>query len=344
MVLVVSSGYGTCCSCYWPVLAPVYLTIKKKEVSMNKKYTIALLYTRQGSFHTKAYDAFIAAAEQDPFFVEHCTFKTYEPHAMEPLLTNQLAKSIVDEEPDLIVSFGALLSRSVVSATRARSLDIPVVFIGVSNAVELGLVNSLESTGNNVTGVATAGDDLNIPYELFAMLKEDLKKILLPYYVGEGGLAEATIRRVHDSFAEKGVVVRPLPILSIGDVDHQVRGALGDSDTVMFLEGDKLESARSVLINICNRYKRTLFALDLTPVAKGAAFGYGVDPTLPGKAGVTIVKKVLQGALPSELPIQLLENSRRFLINEKALQEQGATIRPELMQLLKTVSFYREEA
>jgi putative ABC transport system substrate-binding protein len=62
----------------------------------------------------------------------------------------QLAAALVATKPDLIIA----LSSQAMQAARQQTDKIPIVAIGLSDLVELGLVASLARPGGNLTGSA----------------------------------------------------------------------------------------------------------------------------------------------------------------------------------------------
>ena len=80
-----------------------------------------------------------------------------------------IADSFVTQGVDLIYSIATSSSQAAVSA--CEGTDIPVIFNAVTNPVDAGLVDSMASTGKNVTGVS----DINPVEQQIALIAELLE-------------------------------------------------------------------------------------------------------------------------------------------------------------------------
>src|SRR3989344_67293 len=66
-----------------------------------------------------------------------------------------IAEQAVSQNPDLIYAVTSVSGRAAKAATeRADRMDIPIIFAHADHPVETGLVESMESSGNNTTGIA----------------------------------------------------------------------------------------------------------------------------------------------------------------------------------------------
>ena len=93
------------------------------------------------------------------------------------------ARQLVQYGVDLIFAAG---DASATAAQRTTT-QIPIVFTGLSNPVELGLVESFARPGGNITGVADLRRELNAKrLELFQQLLPGLKRVLLLFDANDG--------------------------------------------------------------------------------------------------------------------------------------------------------------
>ena len=104
-----------------------------------------------------------------------------------------MAADLVSRNVDVIVTAGG--TTSALAAKNATS-TIPIVFTGVSNPVELGLVASLARPGGNVTGFSLMGFELQAKrFELLSELVPQARVIAL-LVNPSGPVAEALIREL----------------------------------------------------------------------------------------------------------------------------------------------------
>ena len=79
-----------------------------------------------------------------------------------------LAKELIDLHPDLIIA----VSTSATVPLRQQTTSIPIVFVGVSDPVGLGVVESLAHPGGNITGFTLF--EFSIATKWLEVLKETL--------------------------------------------------------------------------------------------------------------------------------------------------------------------------
>jgi putative tryptophan/tyrosine transport system substrate-binding protein len=100
-------------------------------------------------------------------------------------------------------------------AARAAQLaitQIPIVFMGVGDAMGTGLIQSLARPGGNLTGVTTLNLELAPKrLELFRELVPGLRRVLFPYDAAEA-YAAAKLRAYRDAARQLGVVLVEQPV------------------------------------------------------------------------------------------------------------------------------------
>ena len=254
---------------------------------------MALVYGHDIYFHERAARGFIAAPDNNLYDI-----KKYVVSSLDALVLRQIAQAIIDDKLDIIVPIGTSVSRAIVSVLKSRKELIPVVFVGVSQADKVGLVHSLKKPGCNVTGVATFGEESTRAFNILRYLKPTLKKILLPYdALSPGGVGVRMAENIKENLNTHGVHVTLLPINSISEVLERVAGLIADHDTITYLEGDRVGDAFCGLICLCNKYNKTLLALELEASQQGCAISYEVQPDVVGAAALKSVNKILLGKI-----------------------------------------------
>ena len=88
-----------------------------------------------------------------------------------------LAAELVALNPDLLICSTGQAAMGLKTAT----VTIPIIFVGIANPVDLGLVQSLSRPGGNITGLTTfvPGDFATKQIEILRELVPDVSKIAI---------------------------------------------------------------------------------------------------------------------------------------------------------------------
>jgi len=236
------------------------------------------------------------------------------------------AEELVALKPDLIIAIG---SPAALAAARATQ-TIPVVFINVSNPVDLDIVKSQQPPGRNVTGISNVGDQ-TLPKQL------ELGMTLLPKATRIGLLVQrddVSVRQHLRTFdaASKTRSVR----YTVYQVEHQfdlkhafeeIRRARTEllivTAQVLFFNAAKELGALSTATGIpavC------AFRVDTD---SGCLASYGINtPSSHRKAG-TYIAKILAGSSPADMPVEQ-STQAEMVINLKVAKALGITVPNEL--------------
>lgn len=236
------------------------------------------------------------------------------------------ARELVQHGADIIL---AAEDEPAQAAQQATS-QVPIVFTAVSNPVELGLVESFARPGSNITGVTDLAPDLNPKrLELFQTTVPTLQRVFIPY--------DATSAAVTDEMAGLRQASRRLGIELIG---HGVRS---QSEAQTVLAQIRKEQVDGILVLRCCAFNIPGFALEAATEQKipamfesafwterGALVSYGPDYYASGKQAARLVDKIIKGAKPAELPVEV--NTRiELAINLKTAKALGLTIAPQVL-------------
>jgi len=220
-----------------------------------------------------------------------------------------LAAELVRKNVDVILAIGPEAATAAARATRT----IPIVFWGVGQPVEQGLVDSLARPGGNVTGLAWSAA-LGVATKQLELLKE-----ILP-------LAEriAWLEAPSASTAVSGERLAE-PRLDIGDAGRRLgfdlfeevvqRPEDFDAAFTRILEArPQAIAVRSSMLTWRERKRIADFALrqrlpsvfgERDYVEAGGLISYGVNWRATVPPTVAYVDKILRGAKPTDLPVEL---------------------------------------
>ena len=233
-----------------------------------------------------------------------------------------LAAEMVGLRVDIIVGVGAVVARAAKSVTTT----IPVVFEVVIDPVADGLVASLERPGGNLTGLTTFD-----PQE--ARKKLELLKEMLPGLACVALLGDQALRNTkgHEEQA-RALGLQPQTL--------KISGANPDLEAVF--EAMRRESAGALLVlgqpatAIHRRRIAEMAAKHRLPTLfssrdTGGLIEYGTSLIEVSRRMATYVDRILKGAKPADLPIEVVIR-QELIVNLRTAQEIGITIPPEVLK------------
>ena len=237
-----------------------------------------------------------------------------------------VARELVKLGPDLIFAHRDGAAQAAINATDR----IPIVFVGVNDPVELGLIQSFARPGGKITGVT----DLRLKLgpkrlEVFHEMVPGLKRVLYLYnptdtysVMGAKVYREAA-RRLGIELVEKTVRTEEEARVALAQVRKgEVDGILRPSSPSLNIPGFILEAA-------AQRAIPTMFNSTFW-VERGALASYGPDEYETGRQAARLVDKILKGAKPAEIPVEV-NTKIRFTINMKVAKALGLAIAPEVL-------------
>jgi len=184
----------------------------------------------------------------------------------------------------------------------ARGSKIPVVFGCVTNPVDSGILQSMDTaTGTNVTGL------YGIPpvaamFDLVLRMRPQAKIFGTIYNAAETN--SQIVNRLAKAEAEKrGLGWREIQVASSAEIRNAAEALARQADTWLMLQDNTVASAFDAITRVARDSKIALFSLDTTTVERGAIASYaqnqyqaGIDwatevavPVLLGRDAGTVV-------------------------------------------------------
>ena len=238
-----------------------------------------------------------------------------------------LAKDLLALKPDVILSVGTPASQAIHRATR----DIPVVFVAVSDPVASGLVASLARPGGNVTGVSNFLP--GITGKLLELLKAVAPGVarvaVLHDPANNGKLLEVKI--LQTTGKQLGVAIEPVAVRTAADVDRAFSDFAATANFGVVTLLDAITNAnRARIARLAADSKLPSIYQIRDFVKDGGLMSYGLNLCEHYKRSATYVSKVLKGAKPTDLPVEL-PTSFELVINLKTAKAIGIAIPNELL-------------
>jgi putative ABC transport system substrate-binding protein len=215
-----------------------------------------------------------------------------------------LAADLVSRGVAVIVVSGASLS-----AAMAATRTIPIVFIGGIDPVSQGLVTSLNQPGANVTGISFTRPALNA--KRLELLHELLPKstVVTVLLDPNGPAFEAQLQNVGAAARTLGRQIVIVQAGNDGDFDTVLTRILQPAPGALFVGGSEFFiSQRQKLVMFAAGHALPASYDGREFVEAGGLMSYGANASDAYRRGGAYVGRILKGAKPSDLPIQLPTN------------------------------------
>jgi putative ABC transport system substrate-binding protein len=241
------------------------------------------------------------------------------------------AKELVDLQPDVIFA----RSTPATAALLKNSHSIPIVFAVVSDPVGEGFVKSLARPGGNATGFTNAEDSLTGKWlELLKQVVPAMNRVgfIFDPKVAPGGGAYYTglIKTAAASFR---VTTVAMPVHDPGEIERAIDDLARSPNSGLVVLPDATTNVhRAQIIALAARLRLPAIYAFHNLADEGGLMSYGIEVVDMFRHGGSYVDRILRGAKPADLPVQLPEKFE-LVINLRTAKALGLTISNQ-MQLL----------
>jgi putative ABC transport system substrate-binding protein len=233
-----------------------------------------------------------------------------------------LAQELVGQQPDIIVTGGTLATVALQRETRT----LPIVFVNVSDPVASGIVARLDRPSGNITGFATMEASLGGKWlELLLEIAPALTRAAIMFNPDT-----APVSHFMPSFETAARSLKVVPIIAPVHSDLEIETAIiglghEPGGGLVVMPDAFLNVHRAPIILAAGRnnvpavYNLSVFVKD------GGLFSYGIDQVDTYRRAATYVDRILRGAKPAELPVQL-PTKFEMAVNLKTAKALGLTV------------------
>jgi putative ABC transport system substrate-binding protein len=239
------------------------------------------------------------------------------------------ARELVSLQPDLILA----QTTPVVAALQRETKTIPIVFVVVSDPVGSGFVESLPHPGGNITGF------INIESSLAGKWIETLKDIV-------PGVTQAALmfnpetapvayfQQPFETVARSsGIEPTAAPVHSEADIERIFASLADKPKTGLVMMPDIFTATPrnlALVIALASRYRVPTVYPYRYMVTAGGLISYGVDPVDLFRRAPAYIDRILKGANPADLPVQL-PTKFEMAVNLKAAKALGLDVPPSML-------------
>jgi putative tryptophan/tyrosine transport system substrate-binding protein len=237
------------------------------------------------------------------------------------------AAELIGMTPDVVASGGATALAAVLKTTRI----VPIVFVGVTDPVGAGFVESLAHPGGNATGFTQF--EYGISGKWLELLKQIAPRMTRAAIIRDatvaGGIGQlAAIQSVASSL---GVELSPVGVRDAREIERGVSTfARGPDGGLIVVSGASTARHRDLIITLAARYRLPAVYPFRYYVTSGALMSYGPDTVDPYRQAAGYIDRILKGEKPASLPVQA-PTKYELVINLKTAKALGLEIPPTLL-------------
>ncbi|MCK5766994.1 MAG: ABC transporter substrate-binding protein, partial [Candidatus Atribacteria bacterium] len=275
-----------------------------------------------------ARDGFIEALEEAGF--KEGVDVVYDLQSAQGDFNNaiSIAQKFKDDKVDLIVAIATPTAQAALQVNN----EIPIVINAVTDPVAASLAKSWESSGNNLTGMSDAAPNKQ-QVELIPRFLPEAKNVGTIYNAGEAN-SVVQVEVAKGVCKELGLNLIEVTVSNSSEVLMAAQSLAGRVEAIYIVTDNTVVSALESVINVCNRQKIALIVADPSTVDKGALASYGIDYFSLGKRSGEIALKIIEGAKPSDIPIQMITDPKdlQFVVNLDAAKVIGLTVSDKIIE------------
>ena len=243
---------------------------------------------------------------------------------------------MVDQNVDLI--FAASLE-PVVAAKKVTSVNkIPVVLALGGNPALIGLVESIQKPGGNITGMTWLAWELSGKrLEILAKIDPRIKRVMVFGKKGSKPM-KFSLESIKPVAERLGITIILKEVSDFKDLEKVVKNiSRKDADAIYYAPDPFISRYSTFLINHSLEQKLPTIFADEYFAQQGALASYGGNFVSSGKQASRIAGKILfENQVPQDLPIESV-NKVDLAINLASAAKIGLTIPQEVLSLTQIV-------
>jgi putative tryptophan/tyrosine transport system substrate-binding protein len=232
-----------------------------------------------------------------------------------------LADELLSAGVELVLAVDTPSTEALLQRTRT----VPIIFTGVADPVAAGLVSSLARPGGNATGLSNDLTDLNDKYVEFSReLVPGLRRLAVMFNP-ENQASARGFHRIETPASTFGVEVVPTPVASLEQLEPALAALARERPQVLIVHPAlpfSLHTAR--IAEFAIRHGIAPLGNTTNQVRDGCLLSYGHDPAELFRRVAYYVDRILRGAAPRDLPVELTKV--RLTINLATARALGVTV------------------
>jgi len=241
--------------------------------------------------------------------ITNCTTNTFSYSVFSaennPLLLTCYAETVMNGSFDAVIAIAAQAAQVTRTVQQKRALEIPLIFIGVRDPVNVGLVLSEEHPGVSCTGITLNNLPLTKGAEVLLSAAPSISSVLIPYCPSSNaGATEKEAYAVKQFLNKKDISVTLLPVTTPHEAIEKTHFSLLSHESILILTDGVVTDAVEGIAKIASSNAIPLVAFNLASINAGATAAWGGNYESIGQQAHILLKKVLiENQKTSETPV-----------------------------------------
>jgi putative ABC transport system substrate-binding protein len=236
---------------------------------------------------------------------------------------SKLAAELVRQQIDILVVAGV----SATQAAKQATATIPIVVAYASDLVGTGLVTNFAKPGGNITGSTDLSPEVS--GKRLGLLREVVPKatsVAVVWFPRKGGSDEEEVRQTETAARQAGVKVQLVEVRDPNEFPNAyIAMTKQQTNAVILIRGGFTEFHRKALLGLALKHRLPSICEPAQWAREGCLMSYGPDYDELWRRAATYVDKILNGALPGNLPVEQ-PNRFELVINMKTAKAIGLTV------------------
>jgi ABC-type uncharacterized transport system substrate-binding protein len=248
--------------------------------------------------------------------------------AADPDRMRAYATELVGMVPDVILA----QTTPITAALLRQSRTIPIVFVIVSDPVGSGFIESLARPGRNATGFVNLESTLVEKWvELLKEIAPKVSRAAMMFNPDTAPFAGYYMRPFEA--AARSLAIEPIgaPVRDEADIERAIAGLAQDAKGGLVIMTDIYTLTHREPINrLTARYRVPAVNSTTAITREGGLLTYGVDTIDLFRRAAPYVDRILKGAKPGELPVQV-PTKFEMVVNLKTAKALGLEVPATLL-------------
>jgi putative tryptophan/tyrosine transport system substrate-binding protein len=238
-----------------------------------------------------------------------------------------IAQKFKDDQVDMIVAISTPIAQAAAQVTS----EIPIIIGAITDPVAANIAESWESSGNNITGMSDAAPN-EAQLKLIPRFFPEATKVGTIYNAGEAN-SVVQVELSREICQDLGLELVEATVSNSNEVLMAAQSLVGRVDVFYIVTDNVAVSAFSSIVKVSLEENIPIIVADPTFVTEGGLASFGIDYFTLGQKSAEKAIQILQGKLPSEIPIGKLDQPEelKFVINMDISQQLNLEIPADLL-------------